>query len=143
MTTTLLEALQEFSTYAMAAVIWVVQLVQYPGLRRVPPEHFPALHRHHCTAITPIVAPLMLLELATAVALLAHPGTLPVAVQQILLGCVLLTWFSTATMQIPLHRRLARHWSDRDLERLVYSNWIRTGAWSAKAMLLLLARLAS
>lgn len=143
MATPLLEALQEFSTYAMTAVIWVVQLVQYPGLRRVPSESFSALHRHHCVAITPIVAPLMMTELAVAVALLLRPGALPVVVQQLLLGCVLLTWFSTATMQVPIHRRLARQRNERDLDRLIHSNWIRTAAWSAKTSLLLLARFAS
>lgn len=141
MTTAILELMQEMSTFAMLGVIWVVQLVQYPGFQRVPASQFPEYHRHHCAAITPVVAPLMLIELGTSVALTASPGTLPPALQQTLLGCVLVAWCSTVAVQIPLHRRLAIRWDARDLTRLVYSNWIRTAAWSAKGALLVLHRL--
>ena len=51
-----LELAQAASTFAMTGIIWLVQLVQYPGFRRVGAAEFGEFHRHHCawTASIPI-----------------------------------------------------------------------------------------
>lgn len=129
------------ATWALAGLIWTVQLVSYPLFGRVGREAFPSYHAAHMQRITLVVAPLMLAEVATAAWLVASPGgggylilaSLP------LLG---LTWLSTALVQVPLHRRLERGGFDEQTwRRLTASNWIRTGAWSLRALLLAIAAL--
>ena len=40
-------------------------------------------------------------------------------------------WITTALLQVPMHGRLARGFSQAAHRRRVSSNWIRTIAWSA------------
>ena len=53
-------------------------------------------------------------------------------------GLVLLNLATTALVQVPLHRRLSAGWDDRAIRTLVASNWVRTAAWTARAVILLL-----
>jgi hypothetical protein len=43
-------------------------------------------------------------------------------------------WLSTALLQVPLHNLLARGLDREAVARLVQTNWIRTAAWSARAV---------
>ena len=132
-----LVAVQSVSSYAMFGVIWLVQLLVYPAFRLVPPEHWARLHAHHGTRISWVVIPLMLVELASALFLLAAPPAALESLQPLLAGCVALAWVSTFAIQVPLHQRLARGHDPRAIERLIQTNWIRTAAWTLKAALLL------
>lgn len=124
-------------TWFMCGVIWFVQLVHYPMFARYDPRHFrPAMLEHQRGTSRVVVAP-MLVELLTTIALLVVrpavvPGWMPWA------GVVLVgVWgFSTALVQIPLHNRLAERGFDAAAHRrLVRSNWVRTAAWTARAVL--------
>jgi hypothetical protein len=55
------------------------------------------------------------------------------------LALVGLLWLSTFFVQVPLHARLARGFDAHLHGRLVASSWIRTGAWSARAALVVLS----
>lgn len=124
--------LQAFSTLAMTGVIWLVQLVQYPGFGRVGPAEFAAFHAHHCRSIGFVVGPLMLAELLTA-ALLAVVAT-PAWFWRVMLCALLVIWLSTALWQGPIHARLSREGARADLlGSLVRGNWLRTVLWSARA----------
>jgi hypothetical protein len=125
--------IQVATTFAMLGLIWTVQLVQYPGFRRVPRDAFARYHQHHCAAITWIVGPLMLGEAAAAVSLWRDAAGGPL--QTAIVCCLAVAWLSTGLLQIPLHRRLARGWDEALIRRLVHSNWLRTAAWSTKAAL--------
>lgn len=125
-----------FSTLMLAGLIWTIQLVHYPLLRRVGAESFIAYEREHCFRITWIVAPLMFLELTSNAALAFLSGWDPQVCGR--LGLVLMIWFSTAFIQVPLHRKLEAGYDLKVINSLVRTNWIRTVAWSARAMLLLL-----
>ena len=46
---------------------------------------------------------------------------------------VLIVWFSTFVLQVPIHNQLKTGKEDREIRRLVTTNWIRTAAWSLKA----------
>ena len=50
-----------------------------------------------------------------------------------LLGVALL---STIAVQVPLHGRLAEGHDDELAHRLITSNWLRTGAWTARGLVL-------
>jgi len=127
-----LELAQAASTFAMTGVIWLVQLVQYPGFRRVGAAEFGEFHRHHCAAIGLVVGPLMVVEFLTAL-LLAAVGE-PSWFWRIMLGLLLVLWLSTGLWQWPLHSRLAREGAQPDLVRaLVRSNWLRTSLWTLRS----------
>ena len=67
----LLVLLHAAASCAMAGVLWIVQLVVYPAFAIVPVDTLPTYAVAHARRITPIVAPLMLVEAMTFVALVA------------------------------------------------------------------------
>lgn len=128
--------LQLVATSAMTGLIWVVQLVQYPGFLRVSEEGFRRVHAHHTAKITLVVFPLMVTELIAALYLLAEtPAGTPSGFATIGAALVGVVWLSTAFIQVPLHGRLAQRLDPAIAARLVRTNWIRTLAWSARALL--------
>ena len=136
----LLLPLQLLSTLAMFGLIWFVQVVHYPLFLQVGAQNFPVYEAAHANRTTYVVAPLMLVELATA-GLLLLPGLRPpgISAWQALAGAGLvgIIWLSTAFLQVPLHNRLQLGYSADVIGKLVATNWIRTVAWSLRAVLVL------
>lgn len=128
--------LQVITTWAMTGIIWFVQLVQYPSFALVEASSFPAFHEHHSAAISVVVAPLMILEALSAFAFLWAPVRVQSA-WEIWLGIALvaIVWGSTFFLQVPAHRRLSNRFDQESWRMLVSSNWLRTFAWSARAVL--------
>jgi hypothetical protein len=126
------------ATLAMVGLIWFVQIVHYPLMARVGRDRFARFEEAHAKRTTWVVAPLMLVEAALALVLVVRPppGVSEVAAW-VALGLVVVIWFSTALIQVPLHRRLALGFDDDAHQRLVSSNWIRTAAWSVRGLLAL------
>ena len=58
------------SVWFMTGLIWLIQLVHYPLMDRIPPDGFIEFHQSHSFRITWIVAPVMLLELMTSILLI-------------------------------------------------------------------------
>ena len=132
---------QLVSTLAMFGLIWFVQLVHYPLFQRIPPDAFIAYETEHANRTGFIAFPLMFAELLSALALLAptlRPAAIPFA--QALCGAALvgLLWASTVFVQIPLHNRLHQAHNPAIIQRLIASNWLRTAAWTARAILVIL-----
>ena len=126
------------ATCFMAGLIWFVQIVHYPLFARVSTAHFAGYARAHQARTTGVVAPVMLVEAATAVVIVLSPppGDAP-AIAWIALALLAIAWLSTALVQIPSHRRLETGFAAPAHRRLVASNWIRTVAWSARAAIAL------
>ncbi len=129
------------ATAIMTAVIWIVQVIQYPSFSRLKEECFVEHHRQHSSRIALIVGPAMLVELVTGMMLFSTS----VNTTRILMGFALaLTgaiWASTALIQVPCHNRLSRGFDASVHRRLVHSNWIRTIAWSIRLVLVSWAHL--
>jgi hypothetical protein len=125
------------STLAMTGLIWFVQVVHYPLFQLGDRQRFRELAASHQARTTIVVAPLMLTEAATALLLLSPLSDVPFA--PALVGAVLLTivWLSTALVQVPMHRHLLDGYSGQVVRRLVGSNWVRTLAWTARAVIAL------
>ncbi len=125
------------ATWVMCGVIWFVQLVHYPLFPAFDRAAFRPTMLAHQRRTTWVVFPPMVLELVTAVALLAaRPAAVPA--WQPWAGAVLVgVWgFSTVLAQVPAHARLASGGFDASVcRRLVASNWLRTAAWSGRAVL--------
>lgn len=118
---------------ALAAVLWVVQLVVYPAFASIDPGNFCAWHRRYTRTIGCVVAPLILIQ-AAAVAhawgsLSPAPG--PLVVQSL---AILVAWGVTAAVSVPLHHRLGKSRDPVAMQRLVRTNWWRTLAWSLAAL---------
>jgi len=121
----------------LTGLIWVIQLVHYPLMRQISPERFIAYQREHMARITWIVAPMMVLEAASAASLVfILQETLDRVLGWIGVALVVVIWASTAILQAPAHSRLAEDGYNAELiRRLVATNWIRTVAWSIRLLL--------
>ena len=127
------------ATWALVGLIWTVQLVLYPLYARTDGAAFPAYHALHMRRITFVVAPLMLVEAATAVALVVAPpeGTCP-PLPWVAVALLAVVWLSTAGLQVPCHRRLESGFDAAAHRTLVRTNWVRTVAWTMRGGLVLL-----
>jgi hypothetical protein len=128
---------QAVASNALVGLIWTIQVVHYPLMRRVPESAYGAYQREHMRRITAVVGPLMLAEAATAAAVVVlRPAGVPMTLAWTGLGLVVLLWAMTATVQGPLHNRLVQGGKDDALlARLIASNWVRTAMWSARGVL--------
>ncbi|MEO6055210.1 MAG: hypothetical protein ABIQ49_00065 [Gemmatimonadales bacterium] len=133
----------------LTGLIWTIQLVHYPLFAAVGEAGFGDYVRRHGSRISVLVVPLMTVELAAAVWLvvaLGRPGACPGLCDWVTgwaawlgLALVGVIWLVTAAVFAPVHGRLARGRSGRDLELLVSANWVRTVAWTARSALLVRA----
>lgn len=125
-----------FSTIFMVGLIWFVQIVHYPMFKFVGETSFVEYERIHQQLTTYVVGPAMLIEAATAVALLwlrptgVYPGLLWVG-----LFLLLIIWGVTAGLSVPAHERLSQGFNTSAHNTLVQTNWIRTVAWSLRGVL--------
>jgi uncharacterized membrane protein len=126
------------ATVFMSGVIWFVQIVHYPLFARTVSAEFPVYEQRHTALTTWVVAPPMLVEVATALLLFwFRPAA--VATWQLWTGTALVAvvWLSTALVQIPCHEVLSGGFDSVVHQRLVSTNWIRTAAWSLRSLLVL------
>lgn len=131
----LLAAVHAGATLAMAGLIWFVQVVHYPLFAALAEESSVAYAEQHAQRTTWVVAPLMAVEVLSAGALLwLAPDDVIRWVGAALLGVV---WGSTFFVQVPCHTRLAKGYCAATIRRLVWTNWIRTVAWSVRGVLAL------
>ncbi len=124
------------TTWYLVGLCWLVQRVQYPLMARVGADSFTAYEQGHVTRIGPVVAPPMLIELATAGLLLAIGGEVfrrPAFLVSV--GLLVAIWLSTFLIQVPLHETLGRGFDAEAHASLVRTNWLRTLAWTARGLL--------
>lgn len=123
--------------FALFGLIWLVQLVQYPLFRFLDSRTFLEAHAFHSQWITPVVAPLMVVELVTALAILfARPAGISKWVATVIFGLALVTWLNTFLQAVPLHEKLQRHGKSLELiDNLIWVSWLRCSAWTLKSLL--------
>ena len=123
-------------TAIMVGVIWTIQLVHYPFFHRLEKDNYELHMDDHREKISYIVIPVMLAELSTAISLvLINSRYQPEFIAGLIL--LLLIWISTALLQVPSHSRLAGGYNPSEVQKLLKSNWIRTGLWSIRLILLI------
>ena len=120
----------------MLGLIWFVQVVHYPLFDHVGQTGFAAYEAAHRWRTSLVVGPPMLIEVATAIALvvIAPKG---INSQILWWGLVLLggIWALTAIASIPSHDVLSRGFDAKAHNWLVLSNWGRTLLWTARGLL--------
>ncbi len=129
--------LQLFVTVYMTGVVWFVQLVQYPMMARIPADVFVAYENEYTDRMGLVVAVPMLVEMATATAMLwLLPVGVPRSAAWVGFALMLVVAGLTFAWFVPAHNTLSQGF-DADLHRqLVSYNWVRTVGWSARAVLL-------
>jgi hypothetical protein len=122
------------ATFALFGLIWTIQLVHYPMFAAVSRDGFVRWHAIHAARISFLVGPLMGLEAATAMLLvLAPPVGVPFGLLALGLALVFVHIAATAFLSVPMHRRLTLGYDAAAIRRLVATNWLRTGVWTARA----------
>ncbi len=126
------------ATLFMLGVIWFVQVVHYPLFAKTGSKDFSIYEQQHTALTTWVVAPPMLWEGMTALLLFWFRPT-GVSNGQLANGLALLAviWLSTALVQVPCHSLLSKGFDSIVHQRLVWTNWIRTAAWSLRGLLVL------
>ena len=127
------------SVWAMTGVIWVIQVVHYPIFdsidRGVDDEDWRRFGDRHRRSISFVVGPFMLAEGVTGLWLAADPpGDVGRILPLIALALMAVAYGTTAFVSVPLHERLTQHFDSAAHRRLVTTNWIRTAAWSTRAL---------
>ncbi len=120
-------------TAMLVAIIWIIQLLHYPSFRFVDTDKASAFHEFHTRSITPIVAPLMVIELVIVSLNLYHHLSM---INMLLFSIVTVIWCSTFLIQVPIHAKLTTNYSSMLIDRLIKTNWIRTFCWTAKLLLI-------
>lgn len=122
-------------TSALLGLIWVVQLVHYPGFAFVDAREFKTFHNLHTRNISFFVAPLMVVELILALVLVIIFSDQLIFWLHLILTLAL--WGSTFFIQVPMHSRLASGKDKYIIRQLTLTNWIRTLLWTVKFFLAL------
>jgi hypothetical protein len=126
---------QVVGSVGMFGVIWMVQVVHYPLMRFVSGEQFAHFETAHRTRISWVVGPLMLIEGVCVLAFLfAPPAGLAWWLPWVGAGVEAVAIGTTAFVSAPLHERLNAHFNTATLDRLIATNWIRTVAWTCRAV---------
>ena len=119
-------------SWGLCILIWMVQVIIYPGFRRISSVSFESYHRWYAIRISVIVIPLMLCEVVIAIAWLGLDDFSFFSLVSVFLVAII--WLSTFLLQVPMHKCLQSGKDDACIGRLVNTNWIRTIAWSLKAI---------
>ncbi len=120
----------------MIGFIWTMQLLHYPLLDRVGDEAFPTYETDHNRLFFLVAGPGIILTLVSGLLLLfSRPLQVPffATVTGLLLFAVII--ISTVLFQAPQHAKLSRGFDREAYEFLLKTNWARTSAWTAYALL--------
>jgi hypothetical protein len=124
--------------FGMLVLIWMVQLLIYPGFKYFEHEQLIIWHAKYTRNMTFIVMPLMLIQL------LLHSYTTYMGfnlIQLLTLVLVILSWILTFTIFVPLHQKISNNrFEKQDLLHLDSFNWWRTTIWSVIFVLALLPK---
>lgn len=121
-------------SFALLGLIWAVQLAVYPQFAAVGREAFVDYHRRYVRGISGIVAPLMGAEVVTAGLLLWQGVRGPLFLGSLVLIATI--WAITFVVELPLHRKLGQGFDADAHRQLVLTNWARTIAWTARAVMI-------
>ncbi len=82
--------------------------------------------------------PLMAIELISSIILLLQNFENDTSlIFKINFMIIILIWFSTFFMQVPLHQKLSKGKNDILIDKLVFTNWFRTVLWTLRSILML------
>lgn len=123
-----METIRLLLDFGLFVLIWLVQLIVYPGFQYYSHKELQSWHRRYTPRISFIVIPLMLGQLMLYGTLLQQQKSLYSVGG---FSLVLLAWLLTFTVFVPRHKKItAGAFSEKTLLELVHFNWGRTIVWS-------------
>jgi hypothetical protein len=126
-------------TWYLVGLIWVIQRVHYPLMHFVDSPQFVEFEKKHTASIGQIVAAPMLFEaLMLASLCVVQTGWAERGWQSLGWLLLVIIWGSTFFVQVPIHNALVRGKDTSLIDRLVYTNWIRTVAWTMRGAVALI-----
>jgi hypothetical protein len=123
------------ASFSFLGLIWYVQIIAYPQFKMVDPEDWIAYERNHTKRSFWLIAPLFCLE---SIGILGVGIYLWSAFPALIIAsalCYFMAYTATFTIHVPLHRKLSERFNKEEIDRLIKTNWWRTAAWTAKAIL--------
>ncbi len=119
----------------MTGVIWFVQWVHYPLLASVPVDRAVKVAEQHQRSTGQVLAIPMAVEGFTTLGLLiSRPEGVQVIWPWIGAALLAVALGSTVILSVPLHAKMVANPTAEVGRRLVVTNWPRTIAWSARAV---------
>lgn len=115
--------------FGLVVLIWIVQLIIYPGFRFVDRRHLEHWHGRYTVLIACVVVPLMLGQaLVVGLQVLQRGAPLDLASAAL----VAAVWLVTFLRAVPLHEKIGTGGDpEEDIPALVRWNWPRTVLWTA------------
>jgi hypothetical protein len=124
-----LSDIQTLIDFGIVVLLWLVQLVIYPGFLRVETSQLVSWHQTYTFRVSFVIMPLLLTQLALAVAAVFAGGVF--WLDGIILTLVLICWALTFFVSVPLHRKIdAGDVSAATRVALIRTNWPRTILWT-------------
>lgn len=136
------------AVWFLVGLVWVVQVLLYPGFRALAgadPDRWRVHHDRHTRLMAWLVGgPWAVQGVTCAVLLFWRPAGVPFWPAAVAGVCGAATVAVTLGLSVPCHRALSQGYDDDVVDRLVATNRYRTAAWSlggvvAVAMVLLAA----
>ncbi|MDN5217532.1 hypothetical protein QQ020_36000 [Fulvivirgaceae bacterium BMA12] len=114
--------------FGLVVLIWMVQLIVYPGFGYYDEQRLRSWHKKYTTYITVIVMPLMIGQVVTHLTDIIEAFTLLKLITAIM---ILVIWLITFLYAVPLHRKIDK---GKDIDQTILSllriNWYRTILWT-------------
>ena len=105
----------------------MTQIISYPLLLKVKKSNFSYYYNSYTRRISIIVVPLMIFEVLLSIAINITFYNAYIAASNILLFLV----------QVPIHNKLSFSYSSILINKLIFTNWIRTIAWICKLIVVI------
>ena len=123
-----LAIIQLLLDFGLVVLIWIIQLIIYPGFLYYRNENLVVWHRAYTSRFSFIVIPLMFGQLGISI----YQVIILANVYRVLgLVIILLIWISTFLQFVPIHSNISKGIaSEKMLNSLVTKNWLRTSLWS-------------
>lgn len=118
---------------AVLTLVWLVQIVIYPGLLAYNERDLAKWHPVYTRQVSIIIAPLMLTQMALyGLAVLSMPSIYSIAGAALAASAFVITF----VIAIPLHKAIDQEGETFNLrKRLIGVNWYRTIAWTGSFIL--------
>ncbi|WP_018620052.1 hypothetical protein [Spirosoma luteum] len=114
--------------FGLVVLIWLVQLIIYPGFQYYSPAELAGWHPKYSNLITFIVGPLMLVQVILVGWSVQNRVSWLTLASAVLVG---LMWAATAFQAVPIHNAIAAgDATPETLHWLVSTNWLRTAGWT-------------
>ena len=119
----------------MIGFIWLVQIVNYPLFTFVDKRDYVSFQKAHMLRIGMLVIPVMIIELITGILLVyLSSDYFNISIWNAVLLAII--WIVTFGVFTFIHGSLRRGYDGILIQKLVLLNWIRTGLWSFRSVLL-------